>query len=188
MFVYFLTSERWEIQFTKQVDSAFLSNNRAQAPYKCLRYDIELSSSWTSTQRLLCSEAMPWLIRSSDKGAMHSALYSFAGADAAALKPHAAPDKGELIVPDCTGCRQKEDFTLSLSHWPRKQQGTFISEPCPHFPLAPKVVLICFQARHRSQAALQIRLVISSDMMADMVGETGGQRVGSAGYRRSTSA
>lgn len=123
----------------------------------------------------------------SDKGASYFALYSFAGADAAALKPHAALDKGELIIPDCTGCRRKEDFTLSLSHWPRKQQGTFISKPCPHFSPAPKVVLICFQARHHSQAALQIRLVISSDMMADMVGETGGQRVESAGYHRSTS-
>lgn len=120
------------------------------------------------------------------KGALYFALYSFAGADAAALIPHAGPDKGWLIIPDCTGCRRKEDFTLSLSHWPGKQQGTFISKHYPHFPLAPKVVLICFQARRSSQAAFQISLVISSDMMADMVGETGGQRVRSAGYRRST--
>lgn len=45
-------------------------------------------------------------------------------------------------------------------------------------------MLICFHARHRSRAALQIKLVISSDMMADMVGETGGQRVGSVGHHR----
>lgn len=47
MFVFFLTLERWEIQFTKQVHSVFLSNNRALASYKCLWYDIELFSSWT---------------------------------------------------------------------------------------------------------------------------------------------
>lgn len=45
-------------------------------------------------------------------------------------------------------------------------------------------MLICFYARHRSQAALQIKLVISSDMMAGMVGETGGQRVGSIRHHR----
>lgn len=89
------------------------------------------------------------------------------------IKPHAALDKGELIIPDCIGCTRKEDFTLSFSHWPRKQQGTFISKPFPHILWLPKSCSSAFQGRHYRQAALQIRLVISSDVMADLVGEKG---------------
>lgn len=78
-------------------------------------------------------------------------MSSFAGADAAALKPHAAPDKGKLIIPDCTGCTWKEDFTLSFEPLAEKTTGSLYFQVLPPFSPAPKVALICFQGRQQLQ-------------------------------------
>lgn len=69
-----------------------------------------------------------------------------AGVTMGAFEPHAAPDKRGLIIPDCTGCCRKEDFSFNLSHWPWTQQGTFISKPSPSFS-SSQVMLICFHAQ-----------------------------------------
>lgn len=108
------------------------------------------------------------------------------GVTMGAFEPHVAPDKRELIIPDCTGCCQKEDFSVSLNYWPWTQQGTFISKPSPLFSPAPKSCSSAFMPRHYSQAALQSEPIILSDMMANMVGEMGSQGVGSSRHHRRT--
>lgn len=102
---------------------------------------------WLQWRTLLWSEVTPELKRQSDKGVSYFVQYFFAGDDAAALKPHAALDKGKLIILDCTGCRRKEDFTLCFEPLAEKTTGYLYFQALPPFSLAPKVVLICFQAR-----------------------------------------
>lgn len=111
------------------------------------------------------------------------------GVTRGAFEPHVAPDKRELIIPDCVGCCQKEDFSVSLNYWPRTQRGTFISKPPPHpffFLQLPSLAHLLSCLGTISQAALQSEPIILSDMMANMVGEMGSQGVGSSGHHRRT--
>lgn len=73
-----------------------------------------------------------------------------------------------------------------FSHGPWTQQGTFISKPSPFSPSTPKSYSSAFMLRHCNQTALQIEPVISSDMTVNMVGEMGGEGVGSGGHHGRT--
>lgn len=47
--------------------------------------------------------------------------------------PQAAPDKRELIIPDCTGCFSEGgfQFALAIGHGHNGYKGTFLSKPSP---------------------------------------------------------
>lgn len=95
-------------------------------------------------------------------------IYSFLSGswcDHGSVRATCCQNKRKLIFPAWIGCCRKKDFNVRLSRWSWTQRDAFLLEPSALFLQPLSHVDLLVRPRLCSQAALQFRLLISSDIM-----------------------